>query len=496
MNTLQDSANSRNFIAMIQSHFDRIIEKGTDRYGGECSLMWMASLDTRTGEYCGNIPHAVDNNMEYDSGIVPKGCTLQDGKRVYRNIDAPDGCSLYWDQPSIVAAYALKDYSGNRRYETAAEDYIKAFLEKCVAKNGIFLWGNHYYYNAFMDKTVWFISDDDPKPCDIEKETGWLHEARPIPPAWETFWRIDPKATERCIRQLGVAHMFDMESGGFNRHADGKAGCAFLESGGILVEMLCWLYQKTKDLSLVDRAKCIAEYSWRNRNINTGLLENNPTETRWDKHTSTTEVGLWAGSLLRAEQYCGVKEFETMACNAVLAYLKYGFDGSSGRYYGRLDVRDGSPELGPKDTLYQPNVYSDIWDPIFPTHDYPMALAESALMLYQRTDRDEFKEAVERWVDIIRREIPARGGKGGYAEHYGRGIHFLNKAYHIFGRKEWLNLAFALADEAVEKLFDHGMFRGHPGEDRYDAVDGVGYLMLALMHLQTGNEPDYMGFGF
>jgi len=38
-------------------------------------------------------------------------------------------------------------------------------------------------------------------------------------------------------------------------------------------------------------------------------------------------------------------------------------------------------------------------------------------------------------------------------------------------------------------------FRSHAGEDRYDAVDGVGYLLLALIYLETSKKPDYLGFG-
>jgi hypothetical protein len=45
-------------------------------------------------------------------------------------------------------------------------------------------------------------------------------------------------------------------------------------------------------------------------------------------------------------------------------------------------------------------------------------------------------------------------------------------------------------------LYAHGMFRGHPGEDRYDAVDGVGFLLLALLRLATGREPEMLGLGW
>ena len=58
---------------------------------------------------------------------------------------------------------------------------------------------------------------------------------------------------------------FDADTGGFNRHADGKAGCAFLESGGILVEALAWLYARTGETALLEAADRIAGYSYRHR---------------------------------------------------------------------------------------------------------------------------------------------------------------------------------------------------------------------------------------
>ena len=58
------------------------------------------------------------------------------------------------------------------------------------------------------------------------------------------------------------------------------------------------------------------------------------------------------------------------------------------------------------------------------------------------------------------------------------------------------DLATALASEAIAVLWDGRMFRSHPGEHRYDAVDGMGYLLLALLCLSTGREPNMMGSGW
>ena len=45
-------------------------------------------------------------------------------------------------------------------------------------------------------------------------------------------------------------------------------------------------------------------------------------------------------------------------------------------------------------------------------------------------------------------------------------------------------------------LWDESMFRTHPGEHRYDAVDGAGYLMLALLWHATGRRPPIRGLGW
>lgn len=125
-----------------------------------------------------------------------------------------------------------------------------------------------------------------------------------------------------------------------------------------------------------------------------------------------------------------------------------------------------------------------------------MQFAECCLALHALTGDERFATACARWVDVIRAGLPARQGRGGYAEHYGRCIHFLLGYAERFHDEAARALATAVADEAVETLFTLGMFRGHPGEDRYDAVDGVGYLLLALIRLATGSEPDMMGSGW
>ena len=55
--------------------------------------------------------------------------------------------------------------------------------------------------------------------------------------------------------------------------------------------------------------------------------------------------------------------------------------------------------------------------------------------------------------------------------------------YIISGEHQYLDDAVVLADTAVAKLEYHGLFRGHPAKPYYEAMDGVGNLLYALLQL-------------
>lgn len=459
------------FQPLVASHLENLVAHGTDRYGPEQTPMWMASLDLTTKAYPESQPMALA------------------GRRVYRDIASPFGSSIYWDIPQLVASYELTKLTGNSSYVDAANRYVSAFLKTGIDEHGVFEWGNHRYYDAYKDHVAHF--------------SGGPHEMRPITPCWEVFWRQDAAVTERQIRQSALRHLIDPETGSFNRHDTPGSQHAFLEAGGILVESLCWLHARKPDPTQVDLALRIARYSFEHRGAATGLVENNPSVTRWDKHVCTTEIGVWAASLLRAADLSGKEEFQRMADDAVSAYLRYGYDESTRRYFGQLRVADGTPVLkenpvpGPEE--YWPGNHADIWNANFPAHDYPMALASVCVDLYRRTKAERFGEAIRRFAGAVAEQpLPttAKDGRGGYAELYGRAIQFLAYATEVTGDSSYRGTAFELARHAKETLYVNGMFRGHAGEDRYDAVDGVGYLLLAMLYLDAGRQADYLGFGF
>ncbi|MBX3426208.1 MAG: hypothetical protein KF688_11050 [Pirellulales bacterium] len=473
---------------LVQRHFDRVLATGLDRYGKDKNSLWLASIDLANG----------GQNEKVDNA----------SRRVYRRIHAPRGSNLYWDLPTLVAAYQLSEKTGDPKYAAACDAYINDFFARCVSQeNGLFLWGNHLWYHVFDDR--------------MEKIGHPAHEARPLPINWEAFWRNSPERTARCIRAFGTHHVTDQTTGSFDRHAkttvavyrptekDVAASYPFLEAGGVIAESLCWLAAKDvedKD-ALIETALKVARYSAAQRGEATGLIRNQPVQRRWDYKSASSEVGLWGAMLLRCGELSGNAEFAEIPQPGMLAYLRYGWDAEAGKYFGSVNVEDGQPSKPNTSEPFAPTRHSDVWEPLFPTHDYPMEMAEACLDFYEKTGRGEYRAGAERWAEHVRNSLPAQYQQerhsgpmidGAFASSYGRAIHFLSRAGRILNQPEYRQLAEQVAEEAVGRLYiaDIGAFRSHPGEDVADAVDGLGVLFLALMELESGDDGELQGFHF
>lgn len=466
-------------MALIRAHLDWFIDRAPlERHGGPGGAQWFSSLDLATGEPI--------RSTRRPAGIA---------KRCYRYIESPGGSNAYWDGPLLCACDAVSAVTGDDRYRRAAEGYLRDFLAHGTASNGLFLWGNHYFFDAASGVPVKFLGwDDEPQPVAAD-ESGHVHETRPLSIPWALFARVDGPAVERCLAAQAATHVVDPGTGEFNRHADGRRGHAFLESGGILAEGLCWLAERTGDEALAALAGRIACFSFHHHDPITGLLSNSPTHDRWDRLQCTSEIGLWAGCLLRCRQRTGNEAFATMAFAALAAWLERAWDDEAEGFYGRLSIDAASPMVE-RTSAYQPGPYSDLWEPLFPAHDYPWQCAQACVELYRLTGEPIFERGLRRWGRVLTAHLPARDGRGAYAEHYGRALWLLLSAAEALDEPSWLDLADRVAAEALETLAVGDRFRTHPGEDRCDAVDGLGLLILALLWLSTGVRPALHGMGF
>ncbi|MCC6143236.1 MAG: hypothetical protein IT368_05470 [Candidatus Hydrogenedentes bacterium] len=474
-----DAAKAAHYRRAVQTCADNILEHGRDHSGPVETPMFMSIIDVSTNT-SPQVPLELD------------GLIRSEGRLHRRN---PGGCDLWEDQPLLRTMYRLSETSGDSKYAEASDAYIKSFFERSRKENGMLAWGSHIFYDAFKDAPG---GDQDGKGP---------HEILVLLPEWERMWQVAPEALRAEIEGIWEWHLVDRESGLFNRHDDKSPGCDFAFAGGSFIQAFGFLYSKTQDPKYLHWAKTVANRHWNARNMETNLPPDAPsTGDRYDAHHSfTTITGPYAAALLRTSELTGDSSFRDMALAYLKAYEKYGWDGQAGQWRTMLQL-DGAPVMAQDEgegyDVWKPTGYADIWRTVMFSYEFPMIAAQSAVYAWEVAEDPVALESAKHWAQNIRRELPPHAGrrwrkeilaalpeaaaKGGtYAENYGRAISFFLHLHYATKDAADLETAVALADEAMEKLYTNGWFKGHPAKPYYENTDGVGLLMYALLELSA-----------
>lgn len=462
--------------AAVRQCLDNLLRHGTDRYGPLATPMIMSVIDTRTNE-APREPELLEAMIRTEE---------RPGRR------NPGGCDLWDDQPLLRTMYAMSRLTRDRRYERAADAYATAFMERAQHRNGLFAWGSHLYYDAYADA----VADD---------HAGRVHEILILHPLWDRLWKLNRKAVQREIEAIWEWHIVDKGTGQHNRHDDKQVGCDFAFSGGSFTLAFAFLHKATGDPIWLDRARLVADWHWRHRNAETNLTVDAPsTKPRYDAtHCFTTVPGPHAAALLRAYEITHDTRLRDIALAYIRAYLRYGWDSEAGTFYAALKP-DGTPvrdqPQGKGYDRWMPSGYVDIWPTTMYSYEFPLMAAQACMYAYELTGDPLFLDGARKWGQAIRKDMPPQIGRrwrtearalfphdaaqdGAYADGYGRAISFFVRLYRATRDQADLSMAVRLADEAMEKLRKNGWFVGHPAKPYYEATDGVGTLLYALLEL-------------
>jgi hypothetical protein len=467
------------------------MEHGTDRYGQVRSPILVSILDVET-RVCPEQPLPVDEAYR----VI---------RRDRRN---PAGANLLTDQPLLKTLYLLSAATGRESYARFASAYVDWYFKHLVDDKGFVWWGWHRHYDVYRDE--------------MTGHQGNHHEIHAIHAiAWDRLWEVNAAAVRREIEALWQWHVVDKTTGEINRHGDGQPGCDFAMSAGACIEAFAFLFGKTQDRIWLDRARLLADYYWNRRHPATHLFPDRPNAgpNRFDGGSFVTSItGLHCHSLLKAWELTGEAVFRDYAVAYLKAYAQYGYDERRRMFWGALRL-DGSPLAGPRlfigtDTeargyqAYEPRGYLDLWQPYAAGYEHPIATAQVYAYAHHLTGDAALLTTAERFADCIERMPPGSpppqdawykqysdgpGRRGTYAGEYGRAVSFFIHLYILTGQPQHLRQARSLADEAIAKLHHNGLFRGHPAKPYYEAIDGVGYLLYALLELHCcWNAPQEM----
>jgi hypothetical protein len=470
-----EDVEKRSYLDYARECIDLLIEHGTDRYGEVHSPMLMNIIDVRT-RTCPQEPDVLDEPFR----------VTRRGRR------GPSGGNLYPDQPTIEAMYALSSATGDGRYAAFAESCVNHTMTKLVDERGFFWWGWHRHYDAYSDK--------------MTGHNGNFHEIHVQEVIWPRLWKVNPEAVTAEIEAIWEWHIIDKATGECNRHGDGQRGCDFAMSGGEILQAFAFLYSKTKDGRWLARARLVADYFWNARHLETNLIPNRPNAgaDRFDgSHFDTSITGFHCRSLLAAYQLTGETAFRDYAVAYLKAYGKYGYDERARQFWGSLSL-DGTPVPGPRVSggygQYEPRGPIDIWEPYVAGYENPIYTAAAYGYACKVTDDAELRQTARRWADAIREVFPPTqcdenawygpyskdwAPHGTYAGLYGRTISFFLELHEITGEAEYLDFARRVAQESLSKLYYEGLIRGHACKPYYEAIDGVGYLLVGLLELDA-----------
>lgn len=501
----------------VTRSLDTLIEHGTDRYGEKHTPLIMAVLDVHTLE-------SPEHPKELGSLVRLEG-------RIHRR--AERGSNLWYDQPLLATLYEATGRGLGIRYCQAADAYVEYYLANCKKENGMIAWGSHIHWDCYRDRAGG--DHDGAGPHEI-----LIHRAQ-----WENLYRINPDRVREEIEGIWKLHIHDKESGRHNRHDDGQPGADFPFSAGSFIQAFAFMHSvEPGDGEYLRRAQLVANWHWNQRNPQTNLPAFQPGNLRYDRKdrhfygsTFTTAItGPHAARLLDSYRHTHDGHFRHLATTYLLAYHQHGWLEDQQTYVGMLNL-DGSVttrEQAPEEYASQlpgqaqepdpeysvpPIGPVDVWPTtIFPL-DYPLLTAQSILFAYECTDPGDIfiaphlLEMAERWAALVEANLPATTGRtfrhtltaalpelretgGTYAENYGRAISFFVHLYQATGNAHYLAVAERIAEDAVDKLYVEtvittpdgekktvSLFRGHPAKPYYEAADGVGLLLFALLEL-------------
>jgi hypothetical protein len=483
-----DAEKEKAYMAYVQDYIDLLLEYGTDRYGKIHAPILVSILDVETRN-CPSDPEPLDEYFRVT-------------RRERRN---PAGSNMLTDQAMLRTMHFLSSATGMEKYANFADNYAAYVQKNLVDENGFYWWGWHRHYDVFKD-----IEDG---------HSGNHHEIHAINYIdWDRLWKVNQDAVTREIEAIWRLHVINKKTGEINRHGDGKRGCDFSMSAGAYIEAFSFMYSKTKNPEWLDKTRLLVNYYRSHSDPETWLFPERPNagEDRFDGSSFVTSItGLYCHSLLKAYELTQEENFRDYAVTYLKSYGKYGYDEFTGKFWGALQM-DGTPIPGPRvytDNLdseagyaaAQPRGHLDLWEPYVAGYQYAIYTAQAYAYAYHLTGDSTLLTTAKQFASWISKTPPKSietqntwyteystgfGQEGTYAGKYGRAISFYLHLHILTDDPQYLDGAQTLANEAIEKLYFKGLFRGHPAKPYYEAMDGVGYLLYALLELdQVLNNP-------
>ena len=472
------------YLAAARTFLETMIEKGIDRHGKRQTPLFCLSLDPETHSPP-KPPARIDwqyaRSFEYlyrDFGYYWKSHL--------------HSSNLIYDQGTIRALYALTGATGAPKYARAADACLRFFLENMVSQQtGIFGWGEHIFYNVFLDHIIGGAFT-------VRNSRNFLygHELERWTTMYDVMWDKDPEKTLAEIEAIYEYKVHDPETFLNNRHSDYFSGrmtgdtLTFIKHAGLFAHAFAFLYSKTKDAKHLEWARKMTDLFWKLRNPDTNLVR--PSVQRKEENPAPEQTAQLELFLMRAYQWHPDSLFLEQALAHLKAYQKYFTVDDKGHF--RAEVK-------PDGTDAKPGALAPYWES-------PIRQAKAAVLAYSLSQDRTALELAENVVNHLTPEmtfptVVARSLVSDEIEARSCALSATIDLYEVTADNKYLAKAQALADDAIRRFLDRGLFLSsmqlYPEGDKsvrtkvYDGRSGAGWLALNLIRLQRDDDATRAG---
>jgi len=470
----EKSDSAPDYLGVVQSYTDTMIEHGHDFYGSDHTPLFAVSLDRTTLKlHEGETLEKVLSIPRADWGIRPHDRMVQ-------------GANPMQDQNLYHVLYAMTVITGDERYASAADDALKWFFEYCQSPvTGLFAWGEHIGWD-FNTETL------------IEKNAGTIHEfARPWL-LWDRSFKLAPEACRKFALGLWNHQIADQEKGLYSRHAyydkhQPGTGSEYPRHGGFYIATWAEAYERTKNPEFLRAIERLVDGFEGHRNEKTGALmaETQSPDLMWPQSNVSLAVDLWES----AEKVPAELGEKMRACASKTddVFLKIGHDLSPGGegfmiHSVTSTLEPGWLRLGKADDTRRH--FTDTWS----TGYGDATDAQIAMLCYLRYMQIGFDGYRKLILDTAERYIKSNPDTtiALYPGALADAIFLMLSTYRITGEEPYLKRADEFGTMAVDIFFDGSPLpRASSKHGHYEAITRGDTLVLALLDLwAVKNRPE------
>jgi len=459
LSSLGAESDPSDYLRIVRSYADAMIEHGRDVYGTVHSPLFAAALDRKTLMLPEKEPPAIP-------GIRAGDRTL-------------GGANPMHDENLYQVLYALTKVTGDACYSKAADEALKWFFEHSQSPTtGLFAWGEHIGW-GFRTEAV------ESRHLNHEFYRPWV--------LWDRSFELAPEACRRFARGLWEHQIGDRTQGLFSRHArydrhSPDIGADFPRHGGFYIATWAAAYERTKDPELLKAIEALVNGFSKRRNAQTGAIPSTSKspDVWWPPSELSLAVDVWdAAAKVPPEP---ARMLRVFAARTDEVYLGVAQDLTP---QGRGFLWAGSTRsLAPSDTKNRS--YTDLWATGY-GDGTDAQVAMLCLIRYRQVKQEGYRSLVLAAANRYLTSEP-KPSTPLYPGAMGDAIALMLGAYRLTGDAKYLARAEAFGQMSVRTFFDGSPLpRASTKHEHYEAITRADTLIMELLDLwavRTKQNPD------